>query len=97
MTRLEFRPQAEKEIDDAAAWYEEQASGLGIDFLKAVDTALDVIVRTPYAFSRIARGTRRYPMRRFPYGIIYQPTAEITLIVSCFHDHRDPARWRNRL
>ena len=45
MIRLEFRHQAEKEIADAAAWYEEQAPGVGVDFLKAVDAALGAIVQ----------------------------------------------------
>ena len=73
MNRLEFRPQAEAEIDEAAAWYEEQAPGLGRTFLTAVDRALQYILHNPLAFSRVAHQTRRLPIHGFPYSLIYQP------------------------
>jgi plasmid stabilization system protein ParE len=97
MTRLEFRPQAEAEIDEAATWYEEQAPGLGTTFLTAVDRALQSILERPLAFSRVAHQTRRLPIHSFPYSIIYQPRGDIVLVISCFHGRRHPKRWQERL
>jgi len=97
MKRLRFRLEAESEIDEAAVWYESQAPGLGEKFLIAVDEAIDAILRNPRAFSEVDHGTRRFPMRRFPYGVVYQERRDQILIISCFHSHRDPKHWRRRL
>jgi plasmid stabilization system protein ParE len=97
MKRLRFRLEAEREIDEAAVWYESRAFGLGEKFLTAVDEAIDAILRNPRALAKVDHGTRRFSMRRFPYGIIYQERGGEILIVSCFHSHRDPKHWHSRL
>lgn len=37
---LRVRREAARDLDDAATWYEEQRSGLGLDFLEEVRLAL---------------------------------------------------------
>jgi hypothetical protein len=36
-------------------------------------------------------------MDRFPYSIIYLVDDEDVVILSCFHQRRDPAEWMRRL
>ena len=38
--KVSFLLLAQKELDDAVAWYSEQASGLGIEFLDELDRAV---------------------------------------------------------
>jgi hypothetical protein len=44
---LVVAPEAEQDIADAYAWYEEQRPGLGEEFLSCVDACLEAIRRTP--------------------------------------------------
>jgi hypothetical protein len=46
MTRI-FRPEPEAsaELEDAAVWYNGQWPGLGVEFVEAVDAALEQIAR----------------------------------------------------
>ena len=39
--RLEIRPDALADIEEAATWYEEHEAGLGTDFVKTVFESID--------------------------------------------------------
>lgn len=95
--RLEVRPQAEDEIDAAAAWYEREHSGLGGSFVQAVISAFSSIAEQPSAYPRVGRGARRFVMQRFPYVIVYRQQRDTIVIYACIHSHRDPKHWRKRL
>ena len=48
MTRpFRTEPEASAELENAAVWYESRRSGLGVEFLEAVDATLDRIARCP--------------------------------------------------
>ena len=51
--RLVFRPEAQRELLDAQAWYEERSPGLGFEFARAVDAAIARVLHMPLAFPRI--------------------------------------------
>jgi plasmid stabilization system protein ParE len=44
---LIIRPEAETDLAEAFAWYEERVPGLGSDFLLSVDAALASVQRNP--------------------------------------------------
>lgn len=54
------------EMDEAAAWYEAQAVGLGRRFLDEVFTAFERIQRYPDAWHPLSAQTRRFRLNRFP-------------------------------
>jgi len=95
--RLVVRPAAEADIVDAALWYEARATGLGADFLRVVDVALDEIRRKPERFPVVHMQCLRALLRRFPYGIYFVATAELISVVACMHARRDPHRWEERV
>ena len=64
-----FRPEAEADVADAFAWYEEQSRGLGSHFLLCMEAALSQIKRHPDASPVVHRQIRRALLRRFPYGV----------------------------
>lgn len=70
--RFVVRPEAEADIDEAYAWYEEHALGLGDRFLEAVAEALAAIRETPQRFPRVHEepdlAVRRALLDGFPYG-----------------------------
>lgn len=61
-----IRPEAEAEIEEAYAWYEEQRAGLGSDFLLCVEEGLEKIRKTPDMYPIVHRDIRRLLIRRFP-------------------------------
>ena len=85
-----FRPEAERELADAYAWYEEQRPGLGEEFLACVEAALAQARRNPRLYQPVHRNVRRVLTRRFPYGIFYLVEEQRLVIVAVFHGRRDP-------
>jgi len=93
---VEFRAEARAEIDEAFAWVEARSPGLGSDFLRAVEAAVESISRRPDAWPLIRENLRRRLLRRFPYSLIYRVDAQRVVVIACFHARRDPVRWGSR-
>jgi plasmid stabilization system protein ParE len=88
--RLVVRGAAETDIAEAARWYELRSSGLGSEFLRAVDVALAEIIRMPERYP-VVRGTaRRALLRRFPYAIYFVATPDLVSVFACLHARRHP-------
>jgi hypothetical protein len=45
--RLEIRPDALADIEEAATWYEEQEAGLGTDFVRIIFKSIDSLLVNP--------------------------------------------------
>ena len=56
--RVRFEDEAEAEYRAAGRWYEERRVGLGLEFLDAVDTTIDQIVKLPHAGAPLKGSTR---------------------------------------
>ncbi|HJY85135.1 MAG TPA: type II toxin-antitoxin system RelE/ParE family toxin [Candidatus Binatia bacterium] len=101
MKRLGVDPAAEEELRAAVAWYEMQRRGLGARFFTEVGRVLDLILRHPGIGSPVPRvraeyGTRRVPLRRFPYFVVYREQGEEIHVVAVAHASRKPGYWRHR-
>ena len=78
---------ARLELDDAVARDDEQAPGLGRDFLDETDRAVRRAVAFTMSCSKIEPDMRRCLLARFPYGSIFGVDGQ-TLIVP---------PWRTRI
>ena len=96
MTRAGFRPAASADVNAACEWYEEQRSGLGDEFVAAVDAAVASILSFPEAHPVVHRGARRVLLERFPHGLYYRFDGQRVIIVACMHAARDPRVGRLR-
>ena len=69
--RLSVLPEAEDELSAAALWYESKRAGLGVEFVAAIDAALERILDHPEASAVWSRGRpfRRHVVERFPFAI----------------------------
>ncbi len=97
--RVVLRPEADSDISDTAAWYENQRTGLGGEFAEAVFQAIDELAVNPLLTSRRHRRRNiRFTMpARFPYRIIYEIRNDMVLIICVIHAARDDRHWRQRL
>lgn len=101
-SRIRIEPEASAEIEETALWYEHQRTGLGSEFLEAVDLALSQITRWPQAGApvpgvSVGLAVRRVPLRRFPYQVVYLDMTDTIRILACAHDRRKPRYWRSRV
>ena len=102
MTRpFRTEPEASSELGEAAQWYEQRRSGLGIEFLEAIDTALQFIARFPEAGAPVpgvplSLPVRRAPVRRFPFHVVYLELPDAIRILAFAHDRRSPEYWHSR-
>ena len=92
-------PEAKADVADACLWYEEQSLGLGMEFLRCVETALHAIQRNPLIYPTVHESYRRSLVRRFPFAIFFEfePNQNRCVVYSVFHCSQDPEKWRSRL
>ncbi|MBA2572124.1 MAG: type II toxin-antitoxin system RelE/ParE family toxin [Gemmatimonadetes bacterium] len=94
--RFVVRPQAGREIEEAAEWYDNRRSGLGSEFLDAVDTCIASVLQSPELHPEVRSGIRRAVLRRFPYNLVYVPRPGEVVVLGCVHGRRNPKIWQNR-
>ena len=91
-----FHPYAEKELNEAIAYYNECQNGLGLELVKEVYLAIQNILSFPLAWAPLSTNTRRCLTNRFPYGVIYQVTDNEIFIIAVMQLNREPEYWKNR-
>ena len=87
---------AQTELDEAIAWYAQQAPGLGDAFLVETLKAFLLIEQFPDAWHPLGPNLRRCRINRFPYAVVYTVDGNDLLVVALAHQHRKPLYWRNR-
>jgi plasmid stabilization system protein ParE len=90
---VRVRRRAELDIDEAYAWYESRAEGLGEAFLRAVEACFARIERLPEAHVAAHGRVRRARLRRFPYGIYYTIREDFIDVFAVYHGRRRPRRF----
>jgi plasmid stabilization system protein ParE len=86
------------EVEAASQFYESNRPELGSEFLDEIDATIQRILANPLAWQQLEGEIRRCRLRRFPYGIIYTPLGDDSiLIISVMHLRRQPAAWRKNL
>lgn len=93
-----FLSPALEEVREAAAFYEGRVPSLGADFIDELNAAIERILQFPEAWGKLGAEYRRCNLRRFPYSIIYQmQPGEEVVIISVFHQSREPQSWQKNL
>jgi plasmid stabilization system protein ParE len=97
MKRRTFvRPEAQADIREAARWYEDRESGLGLRFLREIRTSLQHINNNPLMFSIIEDDVRRALLHKFPYSIYFLNEQDAAAVIAVLHQHRRPGAWKPR-
>ena len=88
-------PEAAADFDDAADWYEEQAS-LGAKFTAHTREVLNGIGRMPELHRVIHGDIRRAKVRKFPYNVFFRVHTDRVEVIAVLHGHRHPSVWQSR-
>lgn len=91
-----FHPDAENELNEAVGYYNKCQIGLGLEFTREVYSTIQNILLFPQAWTPLSANTRRCLTNRFPYGVIYQITADEVFIIAVMQLNREPGYWKNR-
>jgi len=88
---------ADEEMNDAAAFDEAAASGLGSDFLDDMQHAIDAVQEMPEIGPAVQDSFRHILLRRFPFSIIYALDSNSIVVVAVAHQRRRPGYWKGRM
>jgi plasmid stabilization system protein ParE len=93
---LSFHELAERELNDAAQYYDREQAGLGAAFIADVRRCTDAILEHPEAGPVIRGRVRRRLCRRFRYGVLYTIQPETVRVLTVMNLRRRPAYWVGR-
>ncbi|MFH1962018.1 MAG: type II toxin-antitoxin system RelE/ParE family toxin [bacterium] len=96
MLQIELHHEVYDELENARVWYEEQAKGLGTEFLGEVEHAVNLISQYPNTWSPYYEGTRRFLLHRFPFAIVYRYERDRIRVFALMHLRQRPGYWRHR-
>ena len=91
-----YRRIARSEFEGSVDWYDAQQDGLGDEFESEIQRAIDGIAEYPRRFPIVERDVRQAPVDRFPFSIYYRVRSGKIVVISVFHNARDPAEWQGR-
>ncbi len=93
------RPLAVEDLVEAAAWYEEQAEGLGEDLVDEVLNALRRAASNPELFHVVRHDgeVRRVLTDRFPYRIFFSIVEDQLYVHAILHGAQHDRRWKGRV
>jgi hypothetical protein len=66
--RLVSQPSVDLDVESAFDWYENEQSGLGVEFLDELRAIYDRIADGPPKYQELRSGIRRAILGRFPYA-----------------------------
>lgn len=96
MLRIDFHPEATREVEDAAAWYLTRSDVAAKGFALAVDVAIGRISNDPDRFPRVDRRHRACNLENYPFQIIFRRHDEGLFVIAVAHAKRRPGYWRSR-
>lgn len=94
--RVTFNELAERELNDAAQYYELERPGLGAVFIAEVQRCTEAIVAHPDAAPVVRGQLRRRLCHRFPYGLLYSMVGDELRVLAVMHLRRRPGYWVGR-
>jgi hypothetical protein len=95
--KTRFLLPARRELRETVRYYNTQLPPLGEEFRDEAWETVRRIKELPEAWHPLGGSIRRCQMRRFPYGIIYEPSEIEIVIIAIAHLHRKPEYWRSRV
>lgn len=97
MKTITFHESAEREMRESLDYYESRRPGLGGDFRRELEHALDKVRENPLAFAvEDELGVRYCLLKRFPYMLVFIDLEDRIWVAAVAHCHRRPRYWSYR-
>lgn len=95
--KITVQPAAAEELREAAKFYAERADkALGLALIAEFERALNFLSINPELGTVWRGSTRRFPLRRFPYNLVYQIKPSELRVIALAHQRRRPSYWKKR-
>ena len=94
--RLEFHPEAELELIEAAVYYDKQVPDLGARFESEIRCVTDLLLDHPEIGLPADPDLRKFILTRFPFTLYYSLAADVLCIEAVAHQNRRPDYWKSR-
>lgn len=90
-------PEAVIDAGNAFKWYDQQAKGLGEDFIADLELAYKLIAEHPAHYPVRFDSFRRILVKRFPYAIYFEYDDKAVFVHYVFHCAQNPDKLMTRL
>jgi plasmid stabilization system protein ParE len=92
-----FEPAAQRELEEAADFYDLESPGLGMRFGDAVMVAIESLLEFPESRPVLLGQTRKLVVARYPYSILYRVDGDLIVISAVAPQSRRPGYLKDRL
>ena len=90
-------PEADRELTEGALFYVREANTeVGLTFIAEFERALALLCAHPQFGASWRKGRRRFPLRKFPYSIVYYVRVDELRVIALAHHRRRPGYWTGR-
>jgi plasmid stabilization system protein ParE len=97
MLPVDFLSGARRDFDESFDWYSERSTQAAVRFANAVDAALTQIATNPTCVASPDGVHREFPVKEFPFRIVYRLIENRVLVVAIAHVKRRPGYWNERV
>ena len=94
---LIIKPEAEKDIDQAVEWYQDQDKNLISQLLNEFENGFNKILDNPKHFQKRYHEIRIIFTKKFPYGIYYTLEEGKIYVHAVLHNKQNPKNISKRL
>jgi len=93
---IRLDPAAQRELNEAAEFYDAEHPGLGEAFLDAIERAFKQSQAFPESSPVSLGSLRSKVVSAFPFSVIYWVTDDAIVVLAVAHHRRRPGYWRGR-
>lgn len=95
--KVSIAAEAENELIEGARFYTQQSNvELGVAFIAEFERSVELLRMQPKLGAPWRGPSRRMPLRRFPYSIVYLLFPEEIRVLAIAHQRRKPGYWSGR-
>lgn len=92
----EFHPAAQEELAAAVKIGDMRAAGLGLELLLETQRVVALLCDLPNVGEPLDERYRRFPLRRFPFGVVYRVDGSRLRIIAFAHRRQRARYWVQR-
>jgi len=94
---VDFRPAAQEELRAAVRWYLDSGGPVVAEqFEWTMQRTLRLLGPMPGIGTRAYEGVRLWPLKQFPYTLVYRLHGNVITVLALAHRSRAPGYWRGR-